>query len=191
MADSTPVYGLPYLELGDPPDLAAGTENLAVDVETELIRIDAAVAAINGLAPTSASSTTDEISFNNTTFAAGTTTVGIAFVAPPSGIVFVTISAILSQAINTFATFVSVEVKTGGTIGSGTLVGSAANSDRGLTVGRAINTSAPALLQASRRCLYTGLTNGATYNARIMHCVDSASGTGSIFFREVIIEPSL
>ncbi|MBX6750936.1 MAG: hypothetical protein IRY85_14900 [Micromonosporaceae bacterium] len=40
----TSVYGLRYLELTDPPDIAAGTRNLAEDVETELARIDAAVA---------------------------------------------------------------------------------------------------------------------------------------------------
>ncbi|HET6295035.1 MAG TPA: hypothetical protein VFG33_16750, partial [Kribbella sp.] len=36
MADVTPLYGFPYLELGDPPDLAAGTENLATAVETKI-----------------------------------------------------------------------------------------------------------------------------------------------------------
>lgn len=189
MADSTPVYGLPYLELGDPPDLAAGTENLAVDVETELIRIDAAIAAINGLAPASASSTTDETGFTNTSFAAGASPVGVAFTAPPSGSVLIHLSAILAQNINTQATFVSCEVKTGATIGSGTLAGGAANSDRGLTVGRAVNSGAVALLQAGRPVLYTGLTPGAIYNVRVMHCVDGGSGT--VFFRELIVVPML
>jgi hypothetical protein len=103
--------------------------------------------------------------------------------------VFVTISAVMSQNINTQATFASPEIRTGGVVGSGTLVGSAANSDRGLTVGRAVNSGAIALLQASRRCFYTGLTPGATYNARILHCVDG--GGGSMLYREVMIEPSL
>lgn len=44
MADTTPLYGLPFLELGDPPDVATGLESLATDVETELARIDAAYA---------------------------------------------------------------------------------------------------------------------------------------------------
>jgi hypothetical protein len=49
MADVTPIYGLPYLELGDPPNLAAGTKNLADAVEDELGRIDAAVAGLTRL----------------------------------------------------------------------------------------------------------------------------------------------
>lgn len=40
MPDITPIYDLPFLELGDAPDLAAGTENLAVAVEAELVRMD-------------------------------------------------------------------------------------------------------------------------------------------------------
>lgn len=189
MADVTGTYGFPFLELGDAPNIAQGLEDLAEAIETKLIAVDAAIAAISGLAPNVASSTADELSFTNTSFAAGSTVVGTAFVAPPSGIIFCTISAVLSQNINTQATFGSVEVRTGGVLGSGTLVGSAANSDRGLTVGRAVNSGAIALLQASRRCFYTGLTPGATYNARFMHCVDG--GGGSVQYREVMIEPSL
>jgi hypothetical protein len=189
MADVTPVYDLPYQELGDAPDGPALGEDLALAVETELIRIDAAVAAINGMAPASVSSTTDEIGFTSTSFVAGASPVGVAFTAPPSGAVLIHLSAIVSQNINTQATFVSCEVKTGGTIGSGTLFGSAANSDRGLTVGRAINSGAVALLQASRAILYTGLTASSTYNVRVMHCVDG--GSGSLFFRELIVVPML
>lgn len=36
MPDTTPIYGLPFLELGDAPDLASGTEDLALAVETAL-----------------------------------------------------------------------------------------------------------------------------------------------------------
>jgi hypothetical protein len=36
MANTTPLYGFPYLELGDPPDLASGTEDLATAVETKI-----------------------------------------------------------------------------------------------------------------------------------------------------------
>lgn len=49
MANTTPVYGIPYLELADPPNLATGTQNLATEVETELIRIDALVAGLTRL----------------------------------------------------------------------------------------------------------------------------------------------
>ncbi|MEV6287394.1 hypothetical protein [Kribbella sp. NPDC051770] len=40
MADTTPIYELPYLELGDAPNIAQGLEDLALGVEDELQRID-------------------------------------------------------------------------------------------------------------------------------------------------------
>lgn len=46
MADTTPIYGLPFLELGDAPNIASGLEDLAVANETELARIDALVAGL-------------------------------------------------------------------------------------------------------------------------------------------------
>lgn len=48
MANVTPTYGLPYLELGDAPNLATGLQNLATEVEVELTRIDAAYVPISG-----------------------------------------------------------------------------------------------------------------------------------------------
>jgi hypothetical protein len=49
MADTTPVYNLPFLELADPPDIAGATEGLATAVEAELVRIDADVAGLTRL----------------------------------------------------------------------------------------------------------------------------------------------
>src|SRR5690606_39181122 len=47
----TSVYGLPYLELSDPPNIAAGTQNLAEAVEAELQRIDGVLAALPSVLP--------------------------------------------------------------------------------------------------------------------------------------------
>jgi hypothetical protein len=194
MADTTPVYGFPFLELGDPPDLAAGTENLATAIESKFISVDAAISAITGLDVAFASSSADETSFQNTTFAPGTTTVGVAFVAPPSGKVVVHWSGSMTQSINGGTTILAPEMKTGGTIGSGTLTGGAANGDRALTCSRAVN-SAPGIsqLNAANFAHYTGLTSGATYNVRLLHCVDIAVGlaTGNILFRQVMVVPAL
>lgn len=44
MPGSTPTYGLTYQELGDAPNGAGVGENLAEDVEAELVRIDSDVA---------------------------------------------------------------------------------------------------------------------------------------------------
>lgn len=189
MANTTGTYGFPYLELGDAPNIATGLQNLAQAIENKIILVDAAVAAINNLVPTQTANSTDETGFTSTSFVAGGTPVGLTFTAPASGAGFITFSSQLSQNITTQATFQSGEMKTGAVVGSGTLVGSAANSDRAIVVGRSVTAGAVALLQASRRVFYTGLTPGAAYNFRLMHCVDGGSGT--INFREVIWEPSL
>lgn len=189
MADVTPVYGLPYLELADPPDLAAGTENLATEVETELIRIDAAISAINGLAPAVASSTVT-VSTSSTTFVAGATAFGIAFVAPPSGIVAITMSAYFQQTQDGGVALVSHTVRTGATIGSGTTIGTAANSNRALVAGGVVTSGKPIYFQGSRRTLWTGLTNGASYNARVEIACDLGGGA-NVFYRELLVEPLL
>lgn len=186
---TTPVYGIPYPVLGDAPNGPSQMQALALEVETELVRVDAAISTINGLDTAFAGTSTDETGFTNTTYAAGGTPVGVAFVAPASGKVAITFSCGFLQNINTFVTIISCEVKTGGTVGSGTLAGAAANGDRALVCGRAVNSGAVAQSQASRRVFYTGLTAGATYNVRMMHAVDGGSGT--ITYREVMVEPML
>lgn len=189
MADTTPVYGLPYQELGDAPDGPALGEDLAVAVETELVRIDADVAAINGLSHAFNGSSNAETNFQNTTFAAGSTTVGAAFVAPPSGSVLAHFTFAMTQSIDGQVSQGSIELRTGAVVGSGS-VSVAASGNRALTVGRAVNTGAVAQIQATRTCLFTGLTAGSSYNVRLMHVV-SSGGTGNISYREVIVQPLL
>jgi len=87
------------------------------------------------------------------------------------------------------ATILSFEMKTGSTVGSGTLVGTAANSDRSIIVGKAVNSGAPALNNAGQWSRYFGLTPGANYNVRLMHAVDG--GTGVIVFRQIAVYPQI
>jgi hypothetical protein len=188
---TTPVYGIPYPALGDAPNGPSQIQATALEVEAELVRVDAAHAAVTGLANASVGSTTDEAASSSTTFIPGASPVGIAFVAPPTGEVLILFAAIFSSNIATHAAFVSCEVKTGGTVGSGTLAGGAANSDRALICGRAVVGSGPALLSASRHVRYTGLTPGATYNVRILYCVDSGSNSITVTYREVFVQPQL
>jgi hypothetical protein len=189
MASTTPTYALPYQEIGDSPNGAVGQQNLAVAVEAALAGLDAKIATINNLTNSQSASSTDETGFTSTSFVAGAAPVGVAFTAPASGSVLIHFSAQLQQNINGQSTFVSAEVKTGSTVGSGSLAGSAANSDRALVCGKAVVSSGPALLQATRSVLYVGLTPGAAYNVRLMHCVDGGSGT--VYFRDVIVQPQL
>ena len=78
MAGTTANYALRFQDVGDSPNGAVGLTNLANDVDAALLAIDAKIAILNGLANQSQSSTTDELSFANTTFAAGATSVGVA-----------------------------------------------------------------------------------------------------------------
>lgn len=190
MADDTGApWNLPFQEAGDAPNGPALGADLAAAVHAALNTIDAKIATINALAHSYSGSTSDETGFTNTAFAAGGTVVGTTFVCPASGVVKVDWSGQLQQNINAQATFLSPEMRTGSTIGSGTLVGTVANSDRAIITGKAVNASAPALINAGNWAIYTGLTPGATYNVRLMHCVDGGSGT--IAFRQVLVQPQL
>lgn len=143
----------------------------------------------SGLLPTHAVSDTDD-STTSTTFVAGASPFGITFVAPPSGFGYLTLTSYFGQTTNQKEAIVSETVRTGGTIGSGTVVGSAANGNRALVCGMAVNASAWARLQASRRRPVTGLTPGATYNARVEFATTSG-GACEVFYRELLFEPGV
>lgn len=134
------------------------------------------------------SSTADD-STTSVAFVAGSNPVGAAFVVPPSGKVFVTWSVLMQQAIDGQASICTIVIRAGGSVGSGSTI-VAGSSDRAITCGRAVNTGSPAILQASRRTLISGLTPGDTCNARIEFATDSGGNT-ALFFRELIVEPHL
>lgn len=115
--------------------------------------------------------------------------VGVAFTAPPSGRIFINMSAYLGQDINTEEGIISCRVGTGSTLGAGTeVVGPSGN--RSLVCGMAVNASAPARLQATRRIFVVGLTPGATYNVAFMMAT-TAGGTCRVFYRDLQVEPVL
>lgn len=186
---NTPVYGIPYPVAGDAPNGPTQMQALALEVETELVRVDAAIASINGLDIAFAGSSSDE-TFASATFIPGTVVVGVAFTAPASGKVIVLFGGYIASNVNQNAVLLSFEMKTGGTVGSGTLVGSAANSDRAIVGGKAVNSGAVALLGAGNSALYTGLTPGATYNVRMLHATDPGN-TSNAFYRQIMVQPQL
>lgn len=142
----------------------------------------------DAMRPTSAVSSVDESNYTGTAFTPGTNaTVGLTFVAPPSGMVYATLSGYFNQAIDGQVSIMSYAIRTGGTIGAGSEV-FAASADRALTAGRAVNAGSPPQPQASRRSLLTGLTPGATYNGRV-EFQTTAGGNVSVFVRELLIEP--
>lgn len=56
MPGTTSIYGLPYLELMDAPDIASATRDLAESVETELQRIESAPVGMEATTEVSAQS---------------------------------------------------------------------------------------------------------------------------------------
>lgn len=149
----------------------------------------AAWVAANTPTPAFAESTTDIAAFTNTTFAAGSPVVGLTFVAPPSGMVHVTVSGLINSATDTVRAELGWELREGGTIGSGTVV-MAASVDRALAGSHAVNTSATASIGGSHRFpVLSGLTAGSTYNVRTMHRVQPTAGTGNINYRSLTVEP--
>lgn len=189
MAGTTSVYGLRYQTLGDSPDGASLGEDLADDVETELIRIDASVAAINGLSAVSGSNSTTEGPYSSNTFTAGTAVCSAVFVAPPSGSVLVHLKAYFQSAINDKVAIVGVEVRTGATIGSGS-VQTAASTFEGLVLGGTVTSGVPLRLSSSTPRLITGLTPGNSYHVRVMHSTETG-GSITLFFRQAIVVPML
>lgn len=124
-----------------------------------------------------------------TSFLPGANPVGVVFVVPPSGKIFVTWSAYFTQSIDQREAIVSFALRAGGTIGSGaTVLGS--SGTRSLVCGMAVNPSAFARLQASRRIIVVGLTPGDTLNAQIEFAT-TAGGNCTVFNRELLIEPVL
>jgi hypothetical protein len=138
-------------------------------------------------APTQVESATAISAFTNTGYQAGSTACGDTFTAPSTGRVYVTVSGRVSSALNGEQAFLSYEIRTGTSVGSGTEV-QATSDNRALVTSRAVNTGAAAYAAGSRRVLVTGLTGGADYNIRTMHKV--TGGQGTVDFRALLIEPA-
>lgn len=189
MADVTPVYGFRFLELGDPPDLAAGTKNLATDVENKLVSVDSAISAINGLSVAIGAEATTQAAYSGTAFSAGTQQCTAAFTAPSSGVVIAHWKSYFQSAINDKMVFVGCEIRTGSTPGGG-VVQVPANSTDAIALGGSVVTSVPLRLKGSTYKLITGLTPGNAYHARVMYQTETG-GNITVFTREVMVVPQL
>jgi hypothetical protein len=120
-------------------------------------------------------------------FTAGSPVVGVAFVAPPSGRVFVTVTGYLSSTVNGRRGLMCYEIRSGSSIGSGSVI-SAASDDRGVNGSAAVTSGGTSFFNASARVMHTGLTPGASYNARTMHA--TTGGATTIHNRRILVEPA-
>lgn len=122
------------------------------------------------------------VAATNTAASAGSTVVGVTFIAPNSGKVYVNVSGHLQCNTAAQTAYLTYELRDGAVIGSGT-VAVAVQSDYGVGIG------GPGVTRASltRRMSVTGLTPGNSYNARTMHFV--TGGNADYYRREILVEP--
>ncbi len=119
----------------------------------------------------------------------GGTTHGTSFVAPPSGQVYVTFSGLVgSNATALRNCYMSVEIRTGGTVGSGTVV-QAADDDCAIVYTAASSIAGFKYITASYRFLLAGLTAGSTYNAKTFFRTTNADSSAAVDNRRLLIEP--
>ena len=110
----------------------------------------------------------------------------VVFIAPPSGRVIIHWSGALRNlsASESPVAYLSPEVRSGGTPGSGTIVLPAADA-------RTVRCNFAGSVQTIRAGVWhllSGLTPGGAYNARMLHRVTSS--TGEFFYRSLIVTPA-
>lgn len=120
--------------------------------------------------------------------ASGAGSVGRSFTAPPSGMVFVSISGRIQSNIDGNLALLGWEMRTGATLGGGS-IRYAANANRAIIAGESVNQNAPNVIGATNRFLATGLSPGAVYHVRAMHWSSSSGKTSQYWSRNLVIEP--
>lgn len=142
--------------------------------------------SLDDIAPANDHEGTDETAFTSTTYTTGANVCGISFIAPTSGSVTVWWSARFQ--VNTAARWVgvTVEVKTGSTLGSGTVVSAGADNSC-LESSQTTGAGGDSRTQAAMYRKVDGLTAGSTYNVVTQHRVINGVGNGDIYERDVMV----
>jgi len=116
-----------------------------------------------------------------TTASAGTYAhCGVAFTAPSSGKVKISVAARFQSSTSTSGCLITPETRTGGTIGGGTIVEGASDINGASHYG-------DTFARCGASHLLSGLTPGASYNTRILH--RASANTATFALRELIVEP--
>lgn len=118
----------------------------------------------------------------------GAGNVGRSFTAPPSGMVFVSVTGRIQSNINGNLALLGWEMRTGASLGGGSQV-YAPNANRALIAGESVNTGAPNVVCATNRFLATGLSPSSVYHVRAMHWSSSSGKTSQYWSRGIVIEP--
>lgn len=162
----------------------SGTKTFSADqVFTGKVQVNNSV-----MRPTNVTSSNDDWTTSSSFVSSNTQPiVGTTFVAPPSGMVWVHLSAYMGQDNNQYEAIVGFRVGNGNVVGGGTDF-VAPTGDRALVCGMAVNAAAPARLQAGDLYLVNGLTAGATYNVHVMFAT-TAGGKCWVYRRTLDIIP--
>ena len=125
----------------------------------------------------------------STSYFAGTNN-GVAFTAPTSGKVYVTFEGWVGSngTGNTPLTYMSDEIRTGGTVGSGSIVSGWAASDDRAIINPANDITGFSYGWGMLRHLVTGLTPGSQYNVRTVF--RAVSSTAAVNKRRILVEPA-
>lgn len=149
------------------PDLLAGTIVKALDTP-----------------PTVFDDQSASFDFTSTTYTTASTAgsyvdCAVVFTAPTTGRVKISTSARLINTTATGGALVAPETRTGGTVGSGTVVDAAADDASTAHYGTTFS-------RGGASHILSGLTPGSVYNTRLLH--RASAGTGSAALRGLIVE---
>lgn len=125
---------------------------------------------------------TGETGVTSTSYAAGANVCGIDFIAPTTGRVLVIWGAEIDNDTAGVVSALSFELRTGSSVGSGSVVASYEAQDEWTLAHRGQNQYSAGVERPVE-----GLTPGSAYNVRTMHRV--TGGTGSFIRREIIVQP--
>lgn len=174
------VGGLPLPGLGQPVALVGQSPSAGADPASWLVvPMQGSVSAANTATDYDATS----VGTTSATYVALAPTVGVAFVAPPSGTVMVHWRANLFNSDATTTGGASPQIREGAVVGSGTIF-VAGTIDRTLTLtgtsGIDFGASSP----------ISTLTPGMSYNAEMVHRRFAGAGTAQFARREVTVVPA-
>ena len=96
----------------------------------------------------------------------GSPIIGLAFVAPPSGMVFITLTGFLESSIVGASAILGWQIRAGASIGSGSVV-EEINDDYSLIAGTFVSSGNPNYHSGTTRHLQQALTPGSSYNVRL------------------------
>lgn len=162
-----------------PADGEVITEDWVSDV-TEAVNTRAASVPVQAADTSVTDGTTTSTSFTNSLTT--TTTRGIAFTAPESGTVFVSVTTTARNGTATQFCLVDFEVRTGSTIGSGSAVRSSDENSCGAFQSDSANHQGGCVVIPT---VVSGLTPGDTYHAVITYRV--TAGTGTFNRRKIVV----